>query len=172
MYNSFELFFFWRKCSTVVAVGVQTSFLPVGGLAYWFFWGTIKSNVPKKRGLQKVWQKKTTAGLIARRQAKRLCKPRGTRGEDFRLPGILPGGASCNELSGNAWPLSALKFIRIWLYFDEFTKEVALIHQHPVICFWIALEVLKQIYMWRLPLVYSYPEKHIQLYFVFAIYKG
>ena len=28
MYNSFELFFFWRKCSTVVAVGVQTSFLP------------------------------------------------------------------------------------------------------------------------------------------------
>jgi len=27
MYNSFELFFFWRKCSTVVAVGVQTSFL-------------------------------------------------------------------------------------------------------------------------------------------------
>jgi len=27
MYNSFE-FFFWRKCSTVVAVGVQTSFLP------------------------------------------------------------------------------------------------------------------------------------------------
>jgi hypothetical protein len=28
MYNSFELFFFWHKCSTVVAVGVQTSFLP------------------------------------------------------------------------------------------------------------------------------------------------
>jgi hypothetical protein len=27
MYLSFELFFFWRKCSTVVAVGVQTSFL-------------------------------------------------------------------------------------------------------------------------------------------------
>jgi hypothetical protein len=27
MYNSFELAFFWRKCSTVVAVGVQTSFL-------------------------------------------------------------------------------------------------------------------------------------------------
>jgi len=27
MYNSFELFFFWRKCSAVV-VGVQTSFLP------------------------------------------------------------------------------------------------------------------------------------------------
>lgn len=26
--HSFELFFFWRKCSTVVAVGVQTSFLP------------------------------------------------------------------------------------------------------------------------------------------------
>jgi hypothetical protein len=26
MYNSFE-FFFWHKCSTVVAVGVQTSFL-------------------------------------------------------------------------------------------------------------------------------------------------
>jgi hypothetical protein len=28
MYNSFELFLFWRKCSTVVAVEVQTSFLP------------------------------------------------------------------------------------------------------------------------------------------------
>ena len=28
MYNSFGLLFFWRKCSTVVAVGVQTSFLP------------------------------------------------------------------------------------------------------------------------------------------------
>jgi hypothetical protein len=28
MYISFELFFFWRKCSMVVAVGVQTSFLP------------------------------------------------------------------------------------------------------------------------------------------------
>ena len=27
MYLSFGLFFFWRKCSTVVAVGVQTSFL-------------------------------------------------------------------------------------------------------------------------------------------------
>ena len=26
--HSFGLFFFWRKCSTVVAVGVQTSFLP------------------------------------------------------------------------------------------------------------------------------------------------
>ena len=25
--HSFGLFFFWRKCSTVVAVGVQTSFL-------------------------------------------------------------------------------------------------------------------------------------------------
>jgi len=27
MYNSFGVVFFWRKCSTVVAVGVQTSFL-------------------------------------------------------------------------------------------------------------------------------------------------
>lgn len=26
--HSFELFFFWHKCSTAVAVGVQTSFLP------------------------------------------------------------------------------------------------------------------------------------------------
>ena len=39
--------------------------------------------------LQKVWQKKTTEGLIARRQAKRLCKPRGMRGEDFCLPVIV-----------------------------------------------------------------------------------
>jgi len=28
-YNSFE-FFFWRKCSTVVAVGVPDFFLPAG----------------------------------------------------------------------------------------------------------------------------------------------
>ena len=69
MYNSFELFFFWRKCSTVVAVGVQTSFLLL---------------------CKKCDRKKTTAGLIVRRQAKRLCKPRGTRGEDFCLPGFLP----------------------------------------------------------------------------------
>jgi len=34
-------------------------------------------------------RKKTTAGLIVRRQAKRLCKPRGTRGEDFCLPEIV-----------------------------------------------------------------------------------
>ena len=27
MYLSFELFFFWHKCSTEVVVGVQTSFL-------------------------------------------------------------------------------------------------------------------------------------------------
>ena len=47
-------------------------------------------------------RKKTTEGLIVRRQAKRLCKPRGTRGEDFCLPGILPGGAARNELSGEA----------------------------------------------------------------------
>jgi hypothetical protein len=37
MYNSFELVFFWRKCSTVVAVGVQTSFLPCGWIGLLFF---------------------------------------------------------------------------------------------------------------------------------------
>jgi len=30
----------------------------------------------------------------------KLCKPRGTRGEDFCLLGICPGGAARNELSG------------------------------------------------------------------------
>jgi len=54
MYNSFELFFFWRKCGTVVAVGVQTSFLP-----------SAKS----------VTEKKTTEGLIVRKPQKRPSKP-------------------------------------------------------------------------------------------------
>ena len=75
----FGLFFFWRKCSTVVVVGVQTSFLPFA----------------------KSVTEKTTAGWIARRQAKRLCKPCAStgsaavrlnemarKGEDFCLPGI------------------------------------------------------------------------------------
>jgi hypothetical protein len=43
MYNSFELFFFWRKCSTVVAVGVQTSFLP--------FAKSVTEKKTTKRGL-------------------------------------------------------------------------------------------------------------------------
>ena len=55
MYNSFELFFFWRKCGTVVAVGVQTSFLLF---------------------CKKCDRKKTTAGWIVRRPTKRPCKPR------------------------------------------------------------------------------------------------
>ena len=33
MYNSFELFFFWHKCSTVVAVGVPDVFF-----ALWMDW--------------------------------------------------------------------------------------------------------------------------------------
>jgi hypothetical protein len=37
MYNSFELLFFWRKCSTVVAVGVQTFFLPCGWIGLLIF---------------------------------------------------------------------------------------------------------------------------------------
>jgi len=40
--------------------------------------------------LQKVWQKKTTAGLIERKPTKRPCKPRGTRGGDFWRLGIWP----------------------------------------------------------------------------------
>jgi hypothetical protein len=43
MYNSFELFFFWRKCSTVVGVGVQTSFLP--------FAKSVTEKKTTKRGL-------------------------------------------------------------------------------------------------------------------------
>ena len=104
MYNSFELFFFWRKCSTVVAVGVQTSFLLL--CVDWlidFFEEREKAMCQIVRGLQKVWQKKTTAGWIARRQAKRLCKPctstgsvavrlneLARKGEDFCLAVIAP----------------------------------------------------------------------------------
>jgi hypothetical protein len=54
-------------------------------------------------------KKKTTAGLIARRQAKRLCKPRfdklselEKRGEDFCMPVILLCGAARNLLTGKA----------------------------------------------------------------------
>ena len=53
-------------------------------------------------------RKKTTAGWIVRRQAKRLCKPRGTRGEDFCLTGISPGGAARNKRPGFARPLFPL----------------------------------------------------------------
>jgi hypothetical protein len=53
MYNSFELFFFWRKCSTVVAVGVQTSFLP------------FAKSVTEKNN--EAW--------IVRKPTKRPCKP-------------------------------------------------------------------------------------------------
>jgi len=62
MYNSFELVFFWRKYSTVVAVGVQTSFLPFA---------------------KSVTEKKNNKAWIVRKPTKRPCKPRGTRGGDF-----------------------------------------------------------------------------------------
>jgi len=51
----------------------------------------LQPPAPLGRGYcKKCDRKKTTAGWIVRRQAKRLCKPRGTRGEDFCLPGIAP----------------------------------------------------------------------------------
>ena len=78
------------------------SFFPVAGLAYWFFWGTRKSNVPIVGWLQKVWQKKTTAGWIVRKPTKRPCKPctstssvavrlneMARKGEDFCLPMVV-----------------------------------------------------------------------------------
>ena len=92
--HSFGVVFFWRKCSTVVAVGVQTSF------CLWVDWLIDFLRNKKKQcaklceDCKKCDRKKTTAGLIARRQAKRLCKPRGTRGEDFCLPGITPAELS------------------------------------------------------------------------------
>lgn len=55
--------------------------------------------------LQKVWQKKTTAGWIVRKPTKIPCKPRGTRGGNFWRLVILPCGAARNELQGEAWPL-------------------------------------------------------------------
>ena len=51
----------------------------------------------------------------------KLCKPRGTRGEDFCLPGILPGGATCNVLSGETCPLFS-KCIESKFYFKSYNK--------------------------------------------------
>jgi hypothetical protein len=70
-------FFFWLKCGTVVAVGVQASFL--------------QPPAPLKRGYcKKCDRKKTTTGWIVRRPTKRPCKPRGTRGRGFLAAGDCP----------------------------------------------------------------------------------
>jgi len=99
-------------------------FCLLGGLAYWFFWGTRKSNVPNVGWLQKVWQKKTTVGWIARRQAKRLCKPctsacSASWRERVRIFACrwLPCGAVRNLLSGETCPL-----ILIALYWHTLQK--------------------------------------------------
>jgi len=49
-----------------------------------------KQHCDSRVDCRKCDRKKTTAGLIARKPAKRLCKPRGTNGEDFcRLMVVL-----------------------------------------------------------------------------------
>ena len=81
-------FFFWLKCGTVVAVGVQTSFL--------------QPPAPVKRGYcKKCDRKKTIAGWIVRRPTKRPCKPRGTRGGDFWRPGIFYKNTGYSRHSSN-----------------------------------------------------------------------
>ncbi|MCE5331750.1 MAG: hypothetical protein LLF95_06385 [Bacteroidales bacterium] len=102
MYNSFELFFFWRKYSTVVAVGVQTSFLPCGWIGLLLFLRNEKKQCANCGLIAKSVTEKNNSGLIVRKQTKRPCKPRGTRGGDFWRLGILPCGAARNELSGKA----------------------------------------------------------------------
>jgi uncharacterized membrane protein YwaF len=54
MYNSFELFFFWRISGTVAAVGVPDFFFACGWIGLLIFLRNEKSNVPNVRGLQKV----------------------------------------------------------------------------------------------------------------------
>ena len=74
-----ELFFFWRKCSTVAAVGVQTSFLLF---------------------CKKCDRKKTTKrGLCGSRQKDRA-SPEVRGAGIFGGWGFCPGGAGRNKLSG------------------------------------------------------------------------
>jgi len=86
MYNSFELFFFWRKCSTVVAVGVQTSFLPFAKSV------TEKNN----RRVDCAEACKKTVQALRFDKLSELAR----KGEDFCRLGTLPGGAARNKLSG------------------------------------------------------------------------
>ena len=76
MYLSFGLFFFWRKCSTVVAVGVQRSFLPFA-----------KSVTEKNNSRVDCAEagKKTVQALHFDKLSELARK-----GEDFCLPGIDP----------------------------------------------------------------------------------
>ena len=101
-------------------------FCLVCGLAYWFFWGTRKSNVPIVGGLQKVWQKKNNSrvdcaeagkktlqtqhfGMLNDRRFDRLSGQRAKwadeKGWGFLPAGDCPGGAARNLLTGIAWPL-------------------------------------------------------------------
>jgi len=117
MYNSFELFFFWRKSGMVVAVGVPDFFFACGWIGLLIYQiieprtkikdsRKFKTNYEYREAMCQLWvdckkcdRKKTTAGLIVRRQAKRLCKPCTStgsvavrlneltrKGEDFCLP--------------------------------------------------------------------------------------
>ena len=109
MYNSFELFFFWRKCSTVVAVGVQTSFLLlcVDWLIDFFeerekamcqLWVDCKKCDRKKQqkgGLCGGRQKDRASPVLRQAQQPACSVTEGLneltrKGGDFCLPGIPP----------------------------------------------------------------------------------
>jgi len=100
MYNSFELFFFWRKCGTVVAVGVQTSFC--NPLPPWKV-GTAKSVTEKKQ---------QQGGLCGGRQKDRASPAlRHAQRADEKGWGFLAADgcpvADRNKLSGKAWPFKS-----------------------------------------------------------------
>jgi len=82
-----ELFFFWRKCSTVVAVGVQTSFL--------------QPPAPLKRGYcKKCDRKKQQQGGLCGSRQKDRASPEVRGAGIFGGWGFCPGGAVRNKLSG------------------------------------------------------------------------
>ena len=63
------------------------SFLPVAGLAYWFFWGTRKSNVPIVGWLQKVWQKKNNSRVDCAEADKKTVQAMWYEGRGFLAAG-------------------------------------------------------------------------------------
>ena len=60
----------------------------------------LKNITVKEELIEKNMTEKNNEAWIVRKPTKRLCKPRGTRGEDFWRLVILPCGAVRNELSG------------------------------------------------------------------------
>ena len=109
-------FFFWRKCSTVVVVGVQTSFFAI---------------------LQKVWQKKNNSRVDVRRQAKRLCKPRFDRLSDRQAQRSVKS-ADLEIRGGDFWRLGiALRSCPLLTYRRSLTAFFILLCM--IYYYWIQL---------------------------------